>query len=373
MTQNVAGRVVVLHAYSRANRGDALLVDLTIARLERQGLERSSITVVALDTESFREDGYQLIQFGTPTRRPGSRSLRSLASLGATWVDRGLHRRIGTPSALFGVGGGYLVGGGVVPDAGMLINHLAQLRFASQTDAPACYLPTGVQDLSGPVGRVVLEQFAGVDLVMARDDDSARELGEVTRTERVPDLAVLELADQPSPQRSTGRKIMVLARELGRDPDYLARLGRLRRLLPDAIWGVQVEGVGSKSDRRFYRSLGLNDPVGAEEVIRSGQLGAVISVRLHGALDSIGHGIPAIHLGYGRKSSGAYGDLGLRPWLHDARSFDPERVAQQARELVEDPRPYWSAVECSLPLVHQASRRLDEAVESALRRGGAVG
>ena len=45
----------VLHAYSRTNSGDGLLVDLTLERLARCGISTEDVLLVALDPDSFAE------------------------------------------------------------------------------------------------------------------------------------------------------------------------------------------------------------------------------------------------------------------------------------------------------------------------------
>jgi polysaccharide pyruvyl transferase WcaK-like protein len=81
----------------------------------------------------------------------------------------------------------------------------------------------------------------------------------------------------------------------------------------------------------------------------NGTPGVVVSVRLHGAIASLLAGWPAIHLSYERKGWGAYQDLGLDEWVHDARAFDVEKVAAQARELARDPSPMFARIEARLP------------------------
>jgi polysaccharide pyruvyl transferase WcaK-like protein len=78
---------------------------------------------------------------------------------------------------------------------------------------------------------------------------------------------------------------------------------------------------------------------------------------------------PAIHLGYERKSWGAYNDLGLSEYGHSARSFDPEVVSVRAQGLLADASDSWSRVERQRPALFEASERLTAMVG---RRVGAV-
>jgi polysaccharide pyruvyl transferase WcaK-like protein len=116
----------------------------------------------------------------------------------------------------------------------------------------------------------------------------------------------------------------------------------------------------AKSDRTFYDDLAITPDGRLLELLAAGGTGPVVSVRLHGALQSVLAGVPAVHLGYERKSWGAYEDLGLGEYVHDARRFDPEAVAAQVRALQADPTSFWSAVAVRQPDLVAMSDRLTE-------------
>ena len=92
----------------------------------------------------------------------------------------------------------------------------------------------------------------------------------------------------------------------------------------------------------------------------------MISVRLHGAIASLIAGRPAVHLAYERKGWGAYEDLGLGDYVHDARRFDPDLVADQVDRLARDPSAFWDCIAKAAPdlraqydkLVGELRRRL---------------
>jgi hypothetical protein len=159
---------------------------------------------------------------------------------------------------------------------------------------------------------------------------------------------------------------MLVARALGNAERYPQRLHELAADLGAVAWGVQAEGSVAKSDRTFYAALGVT-PAGRVGELLAGDSGPVVSVRLHGALQAILAGVPAVHLGYERKSWGAYEDLGLQRWVHSARGFDPAAVAAQVRELQADPAPFWSAVAGAVPRLRERSAALDAALAARLR------
>jgi polysaccharide pyruvyl transferase WcaK-like protein len=158
---------------------------------------------------------------------------------------------------------------------------------------------------------------------------------------------------------------ILVARALPKAGDYDQLLLNLQRRT-GARGAVQAAGAINKSDETYYRSMGIDAAGGLADVLAKNPA-PVISVRLHGAVQAILAGLPAIHLAYERKSWGAYEDLGLMQWLHDARRFDPELVAAQAAELQADPMPYWAALRERLPALELASERLDGSLRRWLR------
>jgi hypothetical protein len=220
--------------------------------------------------------------------------------------------------------------------------------------------------LRSAVGSRVLGALGRIDEVHVRDDRSAAELRGLSNVRRTPDLAVLDVADRLNHiHRVDGSGApLIVARNLVDGPSYTARLRRLAELLIDPLWAIQAEGAASKNDRTFYSSLGVQPAGRVADLLGTG--GPVVSVRLHGALQAILAGVPAIHLGYERKSWGAYEDLGLGAYVHAARSFDPETVARQVFCLQENPEPFWAAIVERAESLQHRSALLDDSIAVAL-------
>ena len=345
--------IAVIHAYSRVNVGDGLLVDLTLERLGRVGITVVDCTVVALDAASFA-DLPHVVAVGTPGRAI-DRDLVVAAGKAVGVAGAAVSPRLAAGAAasalaaadgFVAVGGGYLRTGTRTNAVGTLVNHLPQLLAASRSDRPSIYLPQSIGPLDGPVGKVVGRGLRGVTSVHARDDRSVAALDGRANVTRTPDLAVLDVAervDTSAVADASGIPVLV-GRALGDAPDYPDRLRDLARRLGTVSWGVQAEGSAAKSDRTFYDGLGITPDGRLLELLDEGATGPVVSVRLHGALQSVLAGVPAVHLGYERKSWGAYEDLGIAEYVHDARRFDPIAVAAQVEALRADPTPFWSAI-----------------------------
>jgi len=369
--------IMVTHAYSRHNSGDGLLVDLTLERLVAAGFHSQDVVLAAMDPSSFG-DFPRVIKVGTAGRSADPETAQAVVR-GASTVMGAL-----TPVLTFGktacmfrdadafvaVGGGYLRAGTRTNRWGTTINHMPQLEAAARSGRPSVYLPQSVGPLIGWQGRRIRACLHHMSAVHLRDDRSIADVGPGMGIERTPDLAVLALADTgtPAARDITGIPILV-ARSLGSAPDYQRSLVRLAQLLGGPRWGVQAEGAATKSDATFYTDvLHVEPSQRVEALVRGSEPGVVVSVRLHGALQSLMAGVPAIHLGYERKSWAAFADLGLAEWVHSARQFDPYQVANQVSELQRDASRYWQMVSEALPRLRRDSNRLSESLATNLSR-----
>jgi polysaccharide pyruvyl transferase WcaK-like protein len=244
--------------------------------------------------------------------------------------------------------------------------HLPQLALAADVESPAIYLPQSVGPLRGPVGDAIKRLLPALAWLAVRDDRSLDAVPDRCQVVRVPDLAVLAAArslhDGLRPR--DGHRAIVMARDLPDFDSYRTNIGLLHRFLP-ADWAVHSRAVG-QDDSVFYRSIGVRPAGTSKDLLQRSDAGVVVSVRLHGALQSILAGVPAIHLSYERKGYGAYSDLGITDWMHEASGFDPGQVAAQARALIKDPSPYWQRIFDRLTALVEADSRLVDRVRATL-------
>jgi polysaccharide pyruvyl transferase WcaK-like protein len=208
--------------------------------------------------------------------------------------------------------------------------------------------------------------------VFVRDD---RSIGDAERigvnVERMPDLASLAIARSRAGigEHGTGT-IGMVARSLGnsaRSKRYDQAIKSLTSLLGSEIL-TQSQGRGN-DDPAYYASLGYVSPwrplKEALSAPAESRPSATVSVRLHGALQSILAGVPSVHLSYERKGWGAFDDLGLSQFVHNAKSFDERAVADQVRAIAENPAAYWQLVEEARPKLLEANERLITALRQA--------
>ena len=361
--------ISVVHAFSRRNSGDSLLVDLTLRRLKAAGVARDTVQLLALDPSSFDDLDRVVGVPGEPWGRPSMAALRATAHLLASSVSltTGMRVRLGTVAqtlaasdGVVAVGGGYLRTRGIVNSLGVALNHAPQLAIASRVRAPSIYLPQSIGPLHGPVGAAVKRVLSGLTAIHVRDDRSAAGLRYLGNVHRTPDLAVLELAERKPivPDAVDGPPTLV-ARALPHAAGYRDRLRALADALPDHRWAVQAAGLGGRSDEAFYGQMGVT-PSGPLRHALADSPAVIVSVRLHGALESLMAGRPAVHLSYERKGWGAYEDLGIGDFVHSARHFDPTKVAAQVSHIQADPGVFWEPLQRRLPDLAERSAALTE-------------
>jgi polysaccharide pyruvyl transferase WcaK-like protein len=367
----------VLHAYSRTNAGDGLLVDLTIDRLARLGLGLDDVFLVALDPDSFPEVPHRT-GIGTRGRGVSWDLVPAARRGGALAVSALVQRRVGEVAraldrcdGLVAVGGGYLRAVDVTSSVGTALNHLPQLLAAARSKVPSFYLPQSIGPLRGPVGSAVARALRHLDAVCARDRWSAAELGSVPGLRRIPDLAVLELGerwdDVALALAPAGGRVGFVARQVGHAGGYEDVVRSLAADLGDrAVWAVQTAGDPTKSDAVHYSRIGVTAGGSLTDLLATGDLSVVVSVRLHGALMALRAGVPAVHLAYDRKGPAAFADLGLSDWCFDVRSIDRSALAAAVAGLVADPGPYWDQLSGEVPQLRKASAGLDEMIRCVL-------
>jgi polysaccharide pyruvyl transferase WcaK-like protein len=369
-------RVVVLHGYSRLNTGDGLLVDLTLEALQRAGVAGEECVVVVSDPPSFCDlpHTHPVPLVSALRERSVPEGSRLFADLWNGFIgsrirplDGSFADIVKTASLVVGVGGGYFRAGRDMGAAKMRLTHLPQL-LAARTAEQSIYMPQSVGPLKGGDGRDVRSALARVGVLFVRDDRTVEELGVAANVRRMPDLAVLKLAQKmPTPIACDPSAPTVLAiRDLPHGAGYYDRIAALARELNECVFAAQSVGRGN-DDRRFVEQrLHVPAPMRLASALEANDRSVVVSVRLHGALAAILAGHPAIHLAYERKGWGAYQDLGLESFVHSAYRFDPHAVAEQARSLAHDAGDFWARIGAKKVELLARRNDLDAAIRTSL-------
>jgi polysaccharide pyruvyl transferase WcaK-like protein len=336
----------LLHAYSSHNSGDGLLVKLSLKAIRAAGVTRT-ITVVCLDKASFagylNDPNIKLISLGEFLRC----RIRNAFS----------RRRV----VYFGVGGGYLRASSKSEGWKSFIAHCSQILMSSiGGQSHRIYFPQSVGPFDTGPGKMLASLVRRhVERIFLRDDKSVLELAHPAAT-RTGDLVVLEIAREAMAgtlRRPAAVKpqVYLVFRDLQGKPyrdAYLQRIRALMALLPDARLAVQARGRGNSDDVFYREHLGMSNAVLLKDVLAEGNA-IVVSVRLHGSLESVLAGVPSVHLAYERKGRAAFSDLGLDEFAFHASDFDPQAVADAVRSIMLDEEQYWMRVERSAQHSHQ--------------------
>lgn len=358
----------ILHAYSRENRGDALLAEITVARISRL-FPDETIFMVAHDPQSFSDLNVMTFP-AVPTRaRHQLKSIGEAISGINQTVKTTAH--ISTPlgellrecQLVVSVGGAFLRGNTVRSSASMVGVHLPQLIQAAHYSANrTVYLPQSIGPFLSAARPVIQKSLSKLNMVYLRDDKSMLQLSTLDNTARMSDLAILELCETDSTVRSPNYSDHILLVGRFTSAQGSSRFARLTQELPQSLIAIQST-AGRFDDRSFYRSIDIEPHGYYPELVSSNHIGLVVSIRLHASLEAVLNGIPTIHLAYERKGFGAMRDLGLERYVHSANTFDPLAVARQANEILSNPEIYWAQLEQSRLKLHTANLQLNQRLQ----------
>ncbi|MDN7880919.1 polysaccharide pyruvyl transferase family protein [Burkholderia aenigmatica] len=376
--------VALLHAYSARNSGDGLLVDLSVGLLREAFGDAVRVSIVAADPASF--PAYDDVRAAPVLAARGMDRLLGAAAAalpvrtnGRLHALRGLLDEV---DLIVGVGGGYLRARTAIEALKLEAGHLLQMRAALASGKPAVYLPQSIGPVlsSRAVGTHLQSLLGAFDTVFVRDDRSAAFLAANPNTRRAPDLAVLDFGHrsetilrQALPQTSdTARHVAFVLRRApawraerrARYDASIARLVEQARATCRVSFAVQSTGRGN-DDPAYYRSLGIREPLTPlKTLLETDRPDVTVSVRLHGALESILHGVPAFHISYERKGFGAYADMNLGDWVVNGAAFDPARVCRTILSPGAT-AAFWNAAQGGFARIVAARARVIDALRAA--------
>ncbi|VWC33695.1 polysaccharide pyruvyl transferase family protein [Burkholderia lata] len=377
--------VALLHAYSARNSGDGLLVDLSVGLLREAFGDAVRVSIVAADPASFPvyDDvcaAPVLAARGTDRLVGAATAALPVRMNGRLKALRGLLDEV---DLIVGVGGGYLRARTAIEALKLEAGHLLQMRAALASGKPAVYLPQSIGPVlsSRAVGTHLQSLLGAFDSVLVRDDRSAAFLAANPNTRRAPDLAVLDFGHRSetilrhaAPTSDTARHVAFVLRRApawsaerrARYDASIARMVEQVRATCRVSFAVQSTGRGN-DDPAYYRGLGIQEPLTPlKTLLETDRPDVTVSVRLHGALESILHGVPAFHVSYERKGFGAYADMKLGDWVVNGADFDPARVC---RTILAPgaAMAFWNAAQGGFASIRAARARVIDALRAAHR------
>ncbi|WP_176114478.1 polysaccharide pyruvyl transferase family protein [Burkholderia cepacia] len=375
--------VALLHAYSARNSGDGLLVDLSVRLLREAFGNATRISIVAADPASF--PAYDDVGAAPVLADHGARRVtgaaRFVLPVRANGRLHDLRRLLDRVDLIVGVGGGYLRALNCREALKLEAGHLLQMRAAKASGKPAVYLPQSIGPVgpAWPAGAHLRRLLASFDTVFVRDDRSSAFLAANANTRRAPDLAVLDFERRSDSilQRAarSGDGVRHIAFVLRRPPAwsrsqrarYAASIARLiERVRPHCRISFAVQSAcRGNDDAAYYRGLGIQDAlVPLKTLLAHDAPDWVVSVRLHGALESVLQGVPAFHVSYERKGFGAYADLHLDDWVVNGAAFDPDAVADKIL-AAGSATAFWHSARTGLDRIRTAREHVIDALRAA--------
>lgn len=316
-----AKRILLLHAYSSANRGDGLLVDASVSMIREVHGADVSIELVTSYPESFAYLGLRTYQ-SKPTVAGYSASYLRLLVTGFKGYD-----------LVVGVGGGYLRFGTLKESVKTLIVMGPQLVAAAFSKSAAVYLPQSIGPARFGTRTVLRSLLSRIDCVWVRDNRSLHELS-VESVHRASDLALLSM-DRLALEFGAHDVPVVSVREHRGGVPPLAR--RLAKNL-SVFDGFVQSAVAGNDDTAAVMSINPRFVCSARELMEEPQNArVVVAVRLHAALMAISAGHYVVHLSYERKGFGAFEDLGLAGYVFNVHDFSVGDVENLVTQLLREP------------------------------------
>lgn len=339
-------KIALFNCYSAKNSGDGLLVDLAAEKI-LQLYPGAQLTIIASDPSSFASRKYTVESnefFALGFISIPFILLKVLMFLCTGIYKSSLYSKYTNYDLAFSVGGGYLRFGSCLETLKTGVVHLSQLAWISsnfgkshialsQSIGPFRFFPKGL-----------LSKFFSVTTeIHLRDDRSFSDLKFLSgKIYREKDCAVEKfLADIKSrPSANTERndkKCVVVLRDFRRGEKQTKDIiENIEKSLRDfqIIYATQST-IGGNDDNKFYKKYGLTTAGLLKEVLSDNKDAIVLSVRLHGALESMMCGHKTFHLSYERKGFGAFEDMGLSAFVDNVYAFKPESVSARLNELWE--------------------------------------
>ncbi|MDV6273485.1 polysaccharide pyruvyl transferase family protein [Rhodococcus erythropolis] len=353
-------RILVIHAYSAQNSGDRLLVEETLELL-RSVWPDSVIDVIATDAESFRHHPmanqvkfHQWTSAWLPNPKKKASVRVSMLASSVTGGPGSIKILFKKADLVVAVGGGYLRGSSVSEALKTAGAHFGQLDLAARSRARKIYLPQSIGPFPNFLRRRIAGSLQAMDQVLVRDDRSRALFGDLGNVERISDLAVLKMAEVRTPRNlEITHGPVVVARQLSRPGSYENTLADLARS-DHVVWAIQSTG-GGNNDTPLTAKFSQETPKPLRHYLESPENRVVVSTRLHGSLSALLAGKPSVHLGYERKSWGAFHDLGLEQYVLDARRTSATRILDAVESIRDDPASYWNLIDSRIEAV--ASQR----------------
>ena len=321
---------LLTNAYSAKNLGDGLLVNESISIAKEAGLDPAYL--LALDPESFMNMDIKILHSDFNKYKFLTQLYKGNLGMDSSTISHAL-----------AVGGGYLRFPTRKVAAKAYLSHLLQFKALEKNKIPYGLLPVSI----GPINyfnREVVRVLSGAKFIAVRDDKSLNELGMLSNVVRIPDLSILHKFTRNLISDSDFQ-IGLIIRELGYK--NWKENAKVLAEIPQSFMMLQSSVGSNNNDALYLKSIFPNKEIlTTTEAFQIRRPKIVISSRLHGAIMSINQGVPAIHLGYERKSLGVFEDLGLSEFCIPADEINFTKLYELINRFKTNPSYFEYYFDC---------------------------
>lgn len=413
-------RVVISHAYSIENKGDAALLEVLVQDIYRQYGSTTHIDILTIDKI---EDGakfagvplheaFMYYALNKPKTRLGkvcyAFSMMPYTILWA-WLRSQFRVTLPLPSRLRTVADMYeqadmiiTVGGGYFRTSGTLVTFinlllmLHPLAFARMLEVPTYLYTMSVGPFYSNLERwLVARQFEQLPLILIREDTSVKlleSMGIVDNVQRSVDSGFLfESTAQIDLHKKlnvkvdrplvgiTARKWLDAASQQTYETELAQALDTIIETHNvDVVFIPQVTSTHNRDDdREVSRSIATRmSQHGHSHVMEDNythhdvkamydSLDYIIGTRFHSVIFSLTSRVPAIAIEYEHKTSGIMRDLSLSKWTLKIEDVQAIRIIELFAQLVDERASYVEQLERVLPpYVTQASDAISRVADS---------
>ena len=397
-------RVLISHAYSTENKGDAALLDVLVGDIRRQYGSDTAIDILTIDeiaegamfADAPLHEAFMYYALNRPRTRIGklvyATMMMSYTLLWA-WVYRLLRVQLPLPGRIREVARLYLqsdmvitVGGGYFRTSGDMVTFvnlllmLHPLRLAELLRKPTYLYTMSVGPFYHDIERrLVAARFRHAGLVLIREDtslDLLRSIGVEQNVRRAVDSGFAFRADESVGLRThigvdasrtlvgvTARKWMDAAAQDHYEQAMADALdGIVERHNVDIVFIPQVTSTHNHDDdRQVSRSIAsrmthvsevhvMEDEYTHRDVkAMYNELDYIIGTRFHSVIFSLTSYVPAIAIEYEHKTSGIMRDLDLSRWTLKIEDVRADKIETLFDELVAHGDDYKAQLEARLP------------------------
>lgn len=337
-------KVVILNCYSSNNSGDGLLVDLAVQSLkEKYG--NISVTLVASDPVSF--SGKYNATHNEFFNAPGAITFFNILVKLILFIFTGNYKaseynKLKDADLIYSVGGGYLRFGSIKETIKTSVIHLSQMAWVkSNMKVKHCLMPQSIGPFRWMPVNLLKKFISHCEMIQLRDDRSFSDLSSVGLSVcRSEDLAVGQLKNglmnESYSHINNSSVCIVVLRDIRRGKqetqEFINKVRSAISQFDEVVFAVQSK-VNGNDDSFFYKKHGIHNSVKLGDALKLYPEAVVLSVRLHGALESMIKKHKTMHLSYERKGFGAFEDLGLREFVMNVYSIDGSLLKIQMSRL----------------------------------------